>query len=45
MASDEAGVALEGCVVKVVESGKEWTKIKSGKVEGYIESKYVVKGK
>ena len=41
----EAGVALEGCVVKVLKKDKTWTKIKSGKVEGYIESKYIVTGK
>lgn len=45
LASEEAGVALEGCIVKVKSSDKNWTKIKSDKVEGYIESKYIVKGK
>lgn len=45
LGADEAGVALEGCVVKVLKKDKTWTKIKSGKVEGYIESKYIVTGK
>lgn len=45
LGADEAGVALEGCVVKVLKKDKSWTKIKSGKVEGYIESKYIVTGK
>ncbi|MCI8956667.1 MAG: C40 family peptidase [Eubacterium sp.] len=44
LSSEEAGVALDGCVVKVLSKDKNWTKIKSGKVEGYVESKYVVKG-
>lgn len=45
LAAPEAGVALEGCIVKVLSKDKNWTKIKSGKVEGYVESKYIVKGK
>lgn len=45
LSSEEAGVALEGCIVKVQSSDKKWTKIKSGEVEGYIESRYIVKGK
>lgn len=45
LSSAEAGVALEGCVVKVKARDKNWAKIKSNKVEGYIESKYIVKGK
>lgn len=45
LSSGEAGVALEGCVVKVQSHDKNWTAIKSGKVEGYIESRYIVKGK
>lgn len=45
LASEEAGVALEGCIVKVESGDKNWTKIKFKEVEGYIESKYIVKGK
>lgn len=45
LSSEEAGVALEGCIVKVQSRDKKWTKIKSGEVEGYIESRYIVKGK
>ncbi len=44
LSSEEAGVALDGCVVKVLSKDKNWAKVKSGKVEGYVESKYVVKG-
>lgn len=44
LTAEEAGVALDGCVVKVLSKDKNWTKVKSGKVEGYVESKYVVKG-
>lgn len=44
LSSEEAGVALDGCVVKILSKDKNWAKVKSGKVEGYVESKYVVKG-
>lgn len=43
--SNEAGVAVKGCNVKVLSKNDKWVKIKSGKVAGYVEKKNVVTGK
>ena len=43
--SNEAGVAVKGCNVKVLSKNDKWVKIKSGKVTGYVEKKNVVTGK
>ena len=33
-----------GCVGEILEQGEEWTKISSGKVEGYVSNQYILTG-
>ncbi len=40
--SDVVGIGVKGSFVKVIETDKEWYKIKSGKITGYIRKEYVV---
>ncbi|HCT90401.1 MAG TPA: hypothetical protein DF613_03310 [Lachnospiraceae bacterium] len=43
--SDIVGILQKGHAVKVVGTKGSWTKITSGKIKGYIKSKYLVFGK
>ncbi len=46
-ASEEAELAgklPKGASAEIVESGEEWTKIKSGSVEGYVKNEFCVSG-
>lgn len=46
-ASDDADVTgrlYRGSLAQVVEKGAEWTKVKSGNVEGYVKNKFCVYG-
>jgi uncharacterized protein YgiM (DUF1202 family) len=38
------GKMVKGDVATIVKAGKKWTKIKSGKVTGYVRNKYTVTG-
>ena len=38
------GQLERGCVGEILEQGEEWTKISSGKVEGYVNNKYILTG-
>ena len=42
--STRVGVLTKGSYVEVVEYGEEWTKVKSGDIEGYMLTKYLVFG-
>ena len=42
--STRIGVLTKGSYVEVVEYGEEWTKVKSGKIEGYMLTKYLAFG-
>ena len=42
--ADVVGKLYKGSVAEVVEAGDEWTKIKSGNVEGYVKNEYCVFG-
>ncbi|MBE5959576.1 MAG: hypothetical protein E7254_12040 [Lachnospiraceae bacterium] len=39
------GYLPDCATMTVVEKGKEWSKIKSGKIEGFVRSKYIMSGK
>ena len=39
--SARIGVLMKGSYVEVLEFGEEWTKVKSGKIEGYMLTKYL----
>ena len=43
--SDVVGILQKGHAVKVLGTKGNWTKIASGKIKGYIKSKYLVFGK
>ena len=42
--AEPAGKLPKGASAEIVESGDEWTKIKSGSVEGYVKNEYCVTG-
>ena len=42
--ADVVGKLYKGSIAEVVEAGEEWTKIKSGNVEGYVKNEYCVFG-
>lgn len=43
--SEPAGKLPKGASAEIIESGAEWTKIKSGSVEGYVKNEFCVTGK
>ena len=42
--AEPAGKLPKGASAEIVESGEEWTKIKSGSVEGYVKNEFCVTG-
>ncbi len=42
--AEPAGKLPKGASAEIVESGDEWTKIKSGNVEGYVKNEFCVTG-
>ena len=42
--AEPAGKLPKGASAEIVESGDEWTQIKSGSVEGYVKNEYCVTG-
>lgn len=42
--SELVGQLSKGCVGVIVEQGEEWTKISSGKVEGYVNNEFILTG-
>ena len=42
--AEPAGKLPKGASAEIVESGDEWTKIKSGSVEGYVKNEFCVTG-
>lgn len=42
--AEKVGVLKRGAIAQIIESGEEWTFIKSGEVEGYVSNEYVVTG-
>lgn len=45
MEAEVVGKLYKGAVAEVVKRGKEWSKIRSGNVEGYVKNEYCVYGK
>lgn len=43
--AEPAGKLPKGASAEIIESGAEWTKIKSGSVEGYVKNEFCVTGK
>ncbi len=43
--SEPAGKLPKGSSAEIIENGAEWTKIKSGNVEGYVKNDFCVTGK
>lgn len=43
--SEKTGRLYDGAGAKVIQKGKGWTKISSGKVSGYIRNNYLLSGK
>ncbi len=43
--AEPAGKLPKGAAAEIIESGAEWTKIKSGSVEGYVKNEFCVTGK
>ncbi len=42
--ANKVGILIKGAYVEVVEYGEEWTLVKSGKIEGYVLTKYLAFG-
>lgn len=43
--AEPAGKLPKGASAEIIENGAEWTKIKSGSVEGYVKNEFCVTGK